>query len=254
MSDYLGNLAARALKSAGVRPRLRSLFEPAAISSSMALPEIEQHIEVKEVVPAARPTSAPVTPPPPLRLSAPTPDPARAVTAQPAPPVQSWGPVLAPVPPLTPPPAAPHTEAPALPVFTESRALPPQRSDFPPSPPAAPITQRVERLEKQTTLIQSHSHESVRHVETRGPSIAAERTLPPRAAPVLPRHESRAGSPVTHTTLIDRPAEHPDIQISIGRVIVNAPAASPAPKPAPPAPAPLRLTLDQYLRQRGVRS
>jgi hypothetical protein len=253
MSDYLGNLAARALKPAGVRPRLRSLFEPATISSSMALPEVEQHIEVREVVPAARPTSAPVTPPPSLHASAPPPDLPRALTAQTAP-THSWVPVLAPVSVPAPPPAARRTETPALPVITESRALRPQRLDTPPPPPAVPITQRVERLEKQTTLIQSHSHESVRLVETRGPSIAADRTPPLRVTPALPPHESRAVSPVTHTALIDGPVERPDIHVSIGCVIVNSPAPSPAPKPAPPTPAPLRLTLDQYLRQRGGRS
>jgi len=252
MSDYLGNLAARTLKPPAVRPRLRSLFEPAAISPSMASPEVEQHIEVREVSPSARPTSAPVSPPPSLHASTPPPDLRRALTAQPAPPIQSSVPVLAPIPPPVPPAAAQRTDVPVLPVVDESHASRPLEA--PPSPPPAHITHRVERLEKQTTLIQSHSQESVRLVETREPSIAADRAPAPRVTPSLPPHESRAASPVAHTTPIDRPVERPDIHISIGRVIVNAPAASHAPKPAPPPPTPMRLTLDQYLRQRGGRS
>jgi hypothetical protein len=252
MTDYLGNLAARALKPARVRPRFRSLFEPAAISSSMALPEVEQRIEVGEATPSARPTLAPVTPPPSRHASAPPPELPRALKHQATPPVTSWAPVLPPEP--APPPAAQHTEAPTRTIITETPLLRPQRFNGAPLPPAAPITARVERLEKQTTLIQSHSHESVRPVETRGPAMAADRTPALRASPTLSPQESRAVGPVTHSRVIDHAAERPDIHVSIGRVIVNAPAQSPVPKPASPSPPPLRLTLDQYLRQRGGRS
>jgi hypothetical protein len=220
----------------------------------MALPEIEQRIEVHEGVPGTRPAPAPVPPPPALHASALPPDLSRALSVKPESPSQFSVPVLAPVAVPAPPPAAPRAEAPALPIIIDSRALPPTRLDAPPSPPAPRITRLAERLEKETRRIESHSHERVRVVEKRDPPLAVDRAPALGATPAPLPQELRAASPVTHTTLMDRPPERPDIHVSIGRVIVNAPAAQAAPKPAPPPAAPVRLTLDQYLRQRGESS
>jgi hypothetical protein len=85
-------------------------------------------------------------------------------------------------------------------------------------------------------------------IEQIGQFVSAPRAAPPpvpvatsAAKPAAMRAESR-----------DEPAA---IQVSIGRVIVEAvmPPAAPAPLPARPAPGP-RLSLDDYLRQRGGRA
>jgi hypothetical protein len=110
--------------------------------------------------------------------------------------------------------------------------------------------ERVDRLEKQTTV---HSRETVR--------LAAE--VEHRKSIGMPREHGVEASresavPVRSSALQTIPVAvsntaAPEIHVSIGRVIVNA-GSAPAPRPQAAATTPpIRLSLDQYLRQRGGR-
>jgi hypothetical protein len=111
--------------------------------------------------------------------------------------------------------------------------------------------ERIDRVEKHTVL---RSHEPVRLSANTGlrnsADIPAQRVTAAFREPAMPVRPSAPQTlPVTGMD-----PERPEIHIAIGRVIVNASQASvPRPQIAAPAPA-VRLTLDQYLRQRGGRS
>jgi hypothetical protein len=94
------------------------------------------------------------------------------------------------------------------------------------------------------------------HEEIRARSVhpAPERApAPPVALPLstlAPQAELR---PVQRFPVLAEPDAHesPSIQVTIGRLIVEAVAPSPVAAPQPPARPPvLRLSLDDYLRQR----
>jgi hypothetical protein len=111
------------------------------------------------------------------------------------------------------------------------------------------VTERSDRLEKQTTL---RSHETVKLVaevehrkfidspRQRGAETSRESVVPARSSALqtIPVAASNAAAP--------------EIHVSIGRVIVNS-GPAPAPRPQAAAAPTIRLTLDQYLRQRGGR-
>jgi hypothetical protein len=122
------------------------------------------------------------------------------------------------------------------------RTLPVTRAD---EVAAEPIVKRSDTRPEQRPRAADGLRAAIEQI---GQFVSAPRAAPPpvpvatsAAKPTAMRAENR-----------DEPAA---IQVSIGRVIVEAvmPPAAPAPLPARPAPAP-RLSLDDYLRQRGGRA
>jgi len=81
--------------------------------------------------------------------------------------------------------------------------------------------------------------------------IASAHEIAPERAPIAtharPRTPTVSSPPAPTTAATDAPV----IRVTIGRIDVRA-VTPPAPQAAPPAP-PLRLTLDEYLRQRNGR-
>lgn len=260
MGDYLRSLATRTLSPPSVRPRARSLFEPAKSPftgmQETNFPEVEQRIELRET-PAPRIVTSRE------RGVEPRADRESVSTEAVATPVSQRHAT---------PPAQGQAAAPTqfrnnaagreeAQTPTPDRNLSPQTSvrreplnlHREKEPKLVERTiERVDRIEKQTTL---HSYETVKlAAETgrqafddpprqRGAEAPREPVLPVRqsAPPILPVASSNAAAP--------------EIHVSIGRVIVNAGASSvPRPQMAAAAPPTIRLTLDQYLRQRGGRS
>jgi hypothetical protein len=257
MGDYLRSLAIRTLSPPAVRPRARSLFEPAKSpflgAQGNDFPEIEQRIQVRE-------TPAPqiVTSREPSMESKADRDVVRAETH--ATPVSR----RTPTPPELEPPPAPssfrhadrakeeaqppavgRTVTTAATIRTEILNRPEKETTI-----VERVIERSDRLEKQTTV---HSRETVR--------LPAE--VEHRQSIDLPRQRGAEASrdsavSIRSSALQTIPAAAsnaaaPEIHVSIGRVIVNA-GAPPAPRPQAGATTPtIRLSLDQYLRQRGGR-
>ena len=261
MGDYLRSLAIRTLSPPGVRPRPRSLYEPARSpflgTQGNDFPEIEQRIQLREtpaprIVTNPEPGAEPKVRREGIRAETSTTHASQRIATMPAQ-EQRPAPSSFPRDDSRAPEAKPLTTGLNLTtpttVRTETGNLLAEKKPKLVEHTSERIA-RIDRVEKQTTL---HSHETVRlpaDTEHRKPIDAPLQrnaaTLHESAMPVRP-----AAPQTLPVTGLNTAA--PDIHIAIGRVIVNA-GPAPAPRPQTAAAAPtLRLTLDQYLRQRGGR-
>jgi hypothetical protein len=274
---YLSHLAARSFgPKPAVRPRLPALFESAPGAPSLAEAEGTGLRVVEQEVPAPSPSSV-------MRITAPTqPEPQADATHAHA--------ALAPQPqPTTPARAKQGTErievreTPALAprpsemrpqVFVEDQPHPPQRVVVRPeihsAEPSEVKPQPVSRIAPPPAQPEAEPQPVVSQQTPRHPGMRAERehtpvdpfrSIPERdlsvPQPIVPvstqpwlRSETQA---VQRDPLSAEPAqqEAPSVQVTIGRLIVEAlvPAHTAAPMPAPRTTGP-RLSLDDYLRQR----
>lgn len=275
MPGYLSHLAARVsgIKST-VRPRVPSIFESAPNIASLATPDTGtlRVVDRERIVPqpsVARPTSATTETP----LHAQTNFRPASLERQPTPQISHRDEPPNDAPPLDhlTPPSRPRREP--RPDFTaeDTNATPrepvPSRNDQPAhgsldqshtitqqpttksprveaQPPAAPLT----TLESQT--IRNIHEESRTERKPIEPESTRVPQPPPQAITVTPQIETR---PAERFPTFPEPhePERPSVQVTIGRLIVEAvapaPVTTPLPAPRPQAP---RLSLDDYLRQR----
>jgi hypothetical protein len=250
MGDYLGNLAQRIVSAPAIRPRTRSLFEPDRISSALVLPEMEQRVTVTEI-PAPQPVHAAIQKTVP-RVEEPASAPRNAKGTSPAidhvvlgtrretAPLESKAVERAEA-------AEPREQPAATPL--------PRPTPAPHVVPDAHVNlsareTSVERLERKTRV---ESREIVRtvHVPKQEEPVPTTPAVPVPYTPAANEQQAIFGVQPARAT----DAGRPDIHISIGRVIVNAAAAAAPSKPAPTPAAPVvRVSLEQYLRQRGGRT
>jgi len=260
MSDYLGNLIARTVSPAvAVRPQLPSLFEPAAATREVkSEPEFEQENFVEQ--PPVTQSSEKVAPMP---LSIPTPR--QSVLREPkqtVPEISRLRKILETSQksePAPPPTSIDHQSTPREPSRIFSR-----RGDGKPTPePEAPVQPRTFRQAAQTPLrdvIVSASHEVSALEETRPsrPSVASKPVVMPEPSEPKPPKRSRVQAIVPTVRSLPpiaplSPAAAtapPTINVTIGRVEIRAfmPRVA-VPKPAPPSR--LKLSLEDYLKQRN---
>ena len=255
MSDFLGNLAARAVApSNAIRPRLPSRFESPATAERTALdaeqepsadaariedrgrvsqipfaptpsPTMrERSIEIARPIVAAEPAASVVSPPVNVPLADPPPFVAPITPTKPQPPEKGIQP--APTPLLAPVPTLPVRPV----LLSQETPIPATRSSRPPEPVTpreageTPPRKRVEPVVPQRI-------------------VAVEK--PPVAAAV-------ASSPEATGAACETPAETaaPIIRVTIGRIDVRAVLPSaPAPTRKAPTASPV-LSLDEYLKQR----
>lgn len=276
MPRYLSHLAARALGvKPAVRPRLPSLFEPAPGTSTLAEPEssVPRVVEQERLAPQPPPaaTTAPAT-----RIDlVPAPQP-RAVVAH----SRQTSPEKLDVITVEPEPqklAAPTLRKPLQPVDLvaespqarsvspvvvrpELRALevtetskPIHRDPAPPSLHSESKPQRLASIELPLPLKPRPQPDEFRIEPVHRIAESAPVTAPPARSltPLLPAQPELR--PAQRTPAVDdsAPQDSPSVQVTIGRLIVEAvaPAPTPAAMPAPRALVP-RLSLDDYLRQR----
>lgn len=283
MGDYLRNLTARANGApAAVRPRLPSLFEPAPVAASMRVSSLaglrrprEAQMEVTDEMEIAQPaTSAPLSPRrhdvsrairQPEAHDDPPPSPQLPQERLPRH-VAQQGPE--PLPPKLPSEVAEpgHAISAAPSAALELKRadaptplpLPAEREKQKAQPPASSPHQVVE-----TTLVRE-----VRTIERDAPPAAIRRldsaapttdqptpARPPVASTsVRPVPVSRPANPVPPVFTEPLEPAAPTVQVIIGRVTVNAVAPQPAAPAPPPRPQSPRLSLDDYLKQREVRT
>jgi hypothetical protein len=242
MSDFLSNLTARSLGSAGgVRPRLPYRFERPALPLDEGAPGVDEMIgEVRAPTDPPRPDSAPRPPAPADTRPA---DPPRRPAADLYPP--------------PPPPAAEQGEIAAAPDQPPRRTRPLAESD---SERIAPPVEPAERIIRERI---------VRVIEESGapPPAADPVSSPPPVEPQPPRAApppEDAGQPIAPSIVPGPPeppsverriARTPRVRVTIGRVEVQAappPAPSPRPTPQPPRPRYRpAMTLAEYLEQRN---
>jgi hypothetical protein len=223
MSDYLANLAARALNSAEVlQPRLPSRFGPAPGAGGLGLDTLESEEAQEQGAPGV-----PVPAPPPelpqraadlrLPLDLPRPgDPAsgRRVTGQAA--------LLAPAPDG---PAA----VPAVPAAPEGSGREPYRGAMgePGDVPSPTLPEGQDRAPAPSPA------------STGQTAITIVAHAVPRRTPEEPAAPGEAS------------ASEPVIRVTIGRIDVRAVMPFPAPAPRPAAPAAPPPSLEEYLRKRS---
>jgi len=289
MSDFLNNLAVRALRrQEPVRPRLASHFEPLN-GAPAPLPAGPPDVETTsfEQTPDASSTIRQDAPPPapPHERNAP----ARELAAQPPVPASTRAGAIegeagrASSEPMFAAPAAPRGRESAA--ENRTHHSPADRAVGPPTPPRAPTEtpRRIEvvrhehraagapEAEARVTEASAGTEARVRELEARVATLEAARARekerreslkPAPAAAVTP---AARGAATPHTPAAAAPTaarglessdEPPHVTVTIGRVDVRAvfPAAAEAPRRAP-APRPAPTTLAQYLekRERGRR-
>ena len=285
MSDFLHNLAARALRrQEPVRPRLASRFEPPG-GGPAALPGDPPDFETTVVEPAPdapstiRPDAPPVAPhahttprepaaqaPPPAapRRDDSAGEEARArVEFKPSPPAPPRARETAGKGPTPLSPSESGADAPQPPARTPSETIRPvevvrqeQRparapeTDARVSEASAGAWERVRELEGRVAALEASREREKGRRESLKPVTAAV-TLAPRPAP--PHTPAAAHASGRGPESVDEP---PHVTVTIGRVDVRAvfPAAAEAPRPAA-APRRAATTLAQYLekRERGRR-
>jgi hypothetical protein len=274
---YLSHLAARSFGSKpAVRPRLPALFEAAPGTPSLGEAESTGLLVVEREVPAPSPSSV-------MRTTAPAQAEPQANAAYPH---AAWAPPQQPPAPAssrqgaaavevweTPaPPPRPSESRPQVPVEEQPRA--PQRVVVRPeihsAEPAQVKLQPVPRIAPPATPREAEPQPVVSQQMARHPGVRAER----EDAPIDPFHSVREPAPSAAQPLVPMTAlpwlrsetqaaqrnmlsaepaqqEAPSVQVTIGRLIVEAamPAHAAAPMPSPRTTGP-RLSLDDYLRQR----
>ncbi len=256
MDDFLTRIADRALGLAPVvRPLVGSRFEASRVRAGPAIDRDEQGASE---LPASVAEPASERPRPP-RAATPAPGHAE-------PPATAASPRAEPVAPPAPAelralvarsssPAARRPAAPATARPRPSLALTGQPRSAEAAPSPSPETPEAEAPEPAGPWTQAATIESEADgTEPEGVAPTAEQPEPaprslarpdtsPRQRPVPPRRRS-AGD--------DSRADGETIRVEIGRVEVRA-APPPAPAPAPAPPRGPRLSLDEYLRTRGLR-
>lgn len=278
MSDFLNNLAARALRrQEPVRPRLASRFEPPG-GGPAPLPFGPADVEttVFEPTPAAlstiRPDAAPFTPhahPTPHETTAQTPPLAAARSDAFADDERGARKEFRPAP-LAPPRVHETTaegQAPFTPAARGSDAPPPTRTPAETLQPVEVVRQeqrpaRAPETEARGSEASEGALERVRELEARVAALEASRAnerarRDTRAVsvPATTRTESMPFTPAAAATHAPerRPArndEPPHVNVTIGRVDVRAVFAPAEPTRAPSSPRPRPTTLAEYLKQR----
>lgn len=279
MPGYLSHLAARVsgVKPA-VRPRIPSIFESTPAAALPVAPDpVGLRIVEQETIapqPAARPSAAPAFAEPPqlapgqLRPAPPERHPApiasRRIDSHEEvdalePSARSAAPLRTPLEPRieTSVHDAPLSLHERVVARIEPRAADPldrsilaEPQPLPRTPLSEPEIPRIARVEAETLPLRAEREEP--HPDRRQPEperIPLAAPQPPPGLPFAPQPEVR---PIERFSAFEASQpQQPSVQVTIGRLIVEAvsstPAAAPMPAARPHAP---RLSLDDYLRQR----
>jgi hypothetical protein len=266
MADYLGNLVRRTRAAPAIRPRARSLFEPAKggvglMAAGHADLEIEKHVRVERESPSVPSATRRIEPeiqarslPKPAN-DAPAPElPVRGerVVARREESRESPTGMERPVEPRVETPRVGEPES-TLQIRTARRDVDPAPLPETPAAPARKIRPPAEPVPPEAAT--RTKTEPIRPAPIRPREHAVEQRLIEHALRA-PGPDRPAGARISssQTTAAETYASGPEIHIAIGRVIVHAAqetTSKPAPAQRPQTP---RVPLEQYLQQRGGRA